>query len=112
MGAAGGCAGYRGEDSRGRKGCRVSLLPWNETLVRRRKSARRVQSGRLRSVLEEDARFPGQQATIIRWIRAIALSHSKAERTPSRSPPPPQSYFQRSEERRVGKECRSGGTRE
>src|SRR6266516_2036609 len=65
MGTAWGRAGYRGEDSRGRKGGFVSLLSWNETLVRRRESARRVQPGRLRPGLEEDARVPRHKTTII-----------------------------------------------
>src|SRR2546426_9293748 len=65
MGTHWGRAGYRGEDSRGRKGSRVSLLSWNETLVRRRESAGRIQSGRLRHGLEEDARLPRQETAII-----------------------------------------------
>src|SRR5947209_20032701 len=66
MGTHWGRASYRGEDSRGWKRSRVSLLSWNETLVRRRESARRVQPGRLRPGLEEDARLPRQETTIIR----------------------------------------------
>src|SRR2546430_17392539 len=73
MGTHWGRASYRGEDSRGRKGSRVSLLSWNETLVRRGESAGRVQSGRVRSCLEEDARVPRQQTTIIRGGKGSLL---------------------------------------